>query len=77
MFEPRTPAVASSRAYADSYRTLHEVAERLRNGGPEDVDTLVTDFRLAMDAYRFCQERLDAIRSEIDAELDRMRPEQA
>ena len=71
------PAVASSRAYADAYRTLHEIAERLRNGGPEDVDGLVADFRRAMEAHRFCQDRLDAIRAKIDAEVDRMKPEMA
>ena len=30
-----------------------------------------------MEAYRFCQERLEAIRMEIDAELDRLKPEAA
>ena len=68
-------AVASSRQYADNYRILHEVAERLRNGGPDDVDGLVADFRRAMQAYKFCQGRLDAIRAEIDAEVDRLKPE--
>ena len=72
-----TTAVASSRSYADAYRTLLEVAERLRNGGVEDVDTLVEDFRRGMDAYRVCQERLDAIRAEIDHEVDRLKPEAA
>lgn len=77
MTDTRKPAVASSRAYADNYRILHDVAERLRNGGPDDVDGLVADFRKAMEAYRFCQERLDAIRAEIDAEVDRLKPEMA
>lgn len=72
-----TTAVASTRQYAEAYRVLLEVAERLRNGGPEDVDTLVADFRRGMDAYRFCQERLDAIRAEIDQEVDRLKPEAA
>jgi len=77
MSDTRTPAVASTRAYAEAYRKLTDVAERLRKGGPDDVDTLVQDFRSAMEAYRFCQERLDAIRTEIDAELDRLKPEAA
>ncbi len=72
-----TTAVASTRQYAEAYRVLLEVAERLRNGGPEDVDTLVADFRRGMDAYHFCQERLDAIRAEIDQEVDRLKPEAA
>lgn len=71
------PAVASTRRYADAYRTLLEVADRLRKGGPEDVDSLVEDFRTGMDAYRICQERLDAIRAEIDQEVDRLKPEAA
>lgn len=77
MTENRKPAVAPSRTYAEAYRTLHEIAERLRKGGPEDVDTLVADFRRAMEAHSFCQARLDAIRAEIDAETDRLKPEMA
>ena len=72
-----TTAVASTRQYADAYRILLEVAERLRNGGPEDVDTLLEDFRRGMDAYRFCRDRLDAIRAEIDGEVARLKPEAA
>ena len=72
-----TTAVASTRQYADNYRILLEVAERLRKGGAEDVDTLVGDFRRGMDAYRSCQERLDAIRAEVDQEVDRIKPEAA
>ena len=30
-----------------------------------------------MEAHRFCQDRLDAIRAEIDAEVDRLKPEMA
>lgn len=77
MTQSRTPAVASSGLYAANYQILSQVAERLRNGGPDDVDGLVADFRHAMDAYRICQERLDAIRAEIDAEVDRLKPEPA
>lgn len=76
MTQQRQPAVASTRAYADNYTILAEVAERLRNGGPDDVDGLVEDFRRAMTAYRICQDRLDAIRAEIDTEVDRIKPDQ-
>ncbi len=51
---------------------LHDVAERLRNGGPEDIDSLVADFRRAMQAYQVCHKRLETIRREIDAEVDRI-----
>ena len=77
MSDKTKPAVASSQSYAEAHRTIHEVAERLRNGGPEDVDSLVANFRRAMEAHRFCQNRLDAIRAEIDAEVDRLKPEMA
>jgi exodeoxyribonuclease VII small subunit len=77
MNDIRKTAVGSTHAYAEAYRKLTEIAERLRKGGPDNVDTLVADFRSAMESYRFCQERLDAIRTEIDAELDRLKPEAA
>ena len=70
-------AVASTHAYAETYRKLTETAERLRKGGPDNVDTLVADFRSVIKGYHFCQERLDAIRTEIDAELDRMKRQAA
>lgn len=65
--------IASSRLYAENYAILHEVAERLRTGGPDDIDSLVADFRRAMQAYRVCHERLVTIRREIDAEVDRIK----
>ena len=70
--QQRQPALASSGVYAANYAILHEVAAKLRNGEPADVDTLASDFRRAMAAHRACQDRLDAIRSEIDAEVDRL-----
>jgi exonuclease VII small subunit len=65
--------IASSRVYAENYAILHEVAERLRNGGPDDIDSLVADFRRAMQAYKICHGRLETIRHEIDAEVDRIK----
>ena len=62
--------VASSRVYAENYAILQQTAERLRNGGPEDIDTLAADFRRAMQAFNICHERLETIRREIDAEVD-------
>lgn len=74
MSEQQTkPQIASSRLYAENYAVLHEVAERLRNGGPEDIDGLVADFRRAMQAYKVCHDRLETIRREIDAEVDRIK----
>ncbi len=70
--ETPNPPIASSRLYAENYAVLHQVAERLRNGGPEDIDSLVADFRRAMQAYQVCHERLETIRREIDAEVDRI-----
>jgi exonuclease VII small subunit len=70
--KPKSP-IASSRVYAENYEILHEVADRLRNGGPDDIDSLVFDFRRAMAAYKTCHERLETIRREIDAEVDRIK----
>ena len=71
------PKAVAAGLYAENYKILNDVAERLRTGGPGDVDGLVADFRRAMDAYRICQDRLDAIRAEIDTEVDRLKPEMA
>ena len=65
--------IASSRLYAENYAILHDVAERLRIGGPDDIDSLVVDFRRAMQAYGVCRDRLETIRREIDAEVDRIK----
>jgi exonuclease VII small subunit len=56
--------------YSEAYATLKAVADRLRNGGPADVDGLVEAFRTAKQAYLTCRERLEQIRREIEDELD-------
>jgi exonuclease VII small subunit len=58
-------------SYAENYAILKGIAEKLRNAGPANIDTLIEDFRRARTAYGFCRERLDAIRDEIEAEIDR------
>jgi hypothetical protein len=65
--------IAPSHVYAENYAILQKTAERLRNGGPDDIDTLAADFRRAMQAFKICQDRLDTIRREIDAEVDRIK----
>lgn len=63
-----------SRVYAEDYAVLHEVvAERLRIGGPEDIDSPVAEFRRALQAYKVFHDRLETIRREIDAEVDRIK----
>jgi exonuclease VII small subunit len=73
MLEQKPKSPIASRVYAENYAILHEVADRLRNGGPDDMDSLVSDFRRAMAAYKTCHERLETIRREIDAEVDRIK----
>jgi len=54
--------------YADAYATLHDIAEKLRHAGPDDLDTLIQDYRHAMAAYRICADRIALIRQELDIE---------
>jgi exodeoxyribonuclease VII small subunit len=65
------PAVVD---YAASYRRLQEIVDRLKRGGPGDIDTLVESFRAGVAAYEACKGRLDAIRAEIDSEIARLAP---
>ena len=65
-----TAAPASTETYAAAYARLTAIAERLKGAGATDVDTLVQDLRAARMAYSTCKSRLDAIRREVDAEVE-------
>lgn len=60
--------------YAANYKELQEIVERLKRGGPGDIDGLAENFRAGVAAYEACRSRLDAIRSEIDGEIARLAP---
>jgi exonuclease VII small subunit len=69
---------ASTQTYAAQYQILRETAERLRTGGPEDIDGLLKDFRRATEAYDYCRARIEQIQAELDTEIARSRqPEPA
>ena len=51
-----------------------EIVERLKRGGPGDIDGLVGNFRAGVAAYEACRHRLDAVRAEIDSEIARLAP---
>jgi exonuclease VII small subunit len=57
--------------YNLSYAKLNRAAERLRNGGPDDIDTLMETFKEGREGYAECRERLDEIRREIESEIAR------
>lgn len=61
--------------YAAHYKVLQGVVERLKRGGPGDIEGLADDFRRGVAAYDACRSRLDAIRLEIDREISRLSPE--
>lgn len=65
-----TAAPASTETYATAYARLNAIAERLKGGAATDVDTLVQDLRAARTAYATCKSRLDAIRREVDVEVE-------
>ena len=65
-----TTVAKPTTSYATSYATLAGIAERLKGAGTAaGIDTLAEDVRAARLAYAACRGRLDAIRTEIDAEL--------
>ena len=73
-----TNHTATTQTYAAQYQILRETAERLRTGGPEDIDRLLEDFRAATKAYEFCRARIEQIQAELDTEMNRGRqPEPA
>ncbi|WP_414476489.1 exodeoxyribonuclease VII small subunit [Microvirga sp. M2] len=50
---------------------LQAIADRLRSGGPTDIDTLLEDTRRAMESYEICRTRLEAVRAELNAQISR------
>jgi exonuclease VII small subunit len=65
--------LATTQTYAAQYQILRETAERLRTGGPEDIDRLLEDFRTATKAYEYCRARIEQIQAELDTEMNRSR----
>ncbi|MBM0204253.1 exodeoxyribonuclease VII small subunit [Micromonospora sp. STR1s_5] len=60
--------------YSENYAILKRIADQFREGGPEDIDTLVESFKEARAAYKACRERLIAIKDEIEAEIRTVAP---
>jgi hypothetical protein len=65
-----TPSVTTG-LYAKHYNILQTISDRLRSGGPADVDALLEDTRRAMESYEICRTRLDAVRAELNAQIGR------
>ena len=66
-----TAAPATTESYAVAYAKLTAIAEKLKGAGAmTDLETLVRDLREARAAHTFCKSRLDAIRREVDAEVE-------
>ena len=57
--------------YTKHYNILQTIADRLRGGGPTDVDALLEDTRQAIESYEICRTRLDAVRAELNAQIGR------
>ncbi len=67
----KTATPASTETYASAYARLSQIAERLKTAGTSaNVDSIVEDLRAARIAYSICKARLDAIRREVDAEIE-------
>ena len=57
--------------YAKHYAILQTIADRLRSSGPADIDTLLEDTHRAMESYEICRSRLEAIRTELNVQINR------
>ncbi len=67
----KTNAPASTETYAAAYNRLAAIAEKLRGtGATANLDGIVDDLRAARAAHAICKSRLDAIRREVDAEVE-------
>lgn len=67
--KPNAPA--STETYASAYTRLASIAEKLRStGATANLDSIVDDLRAARAAQAICKARLDAIRREVDAEVE-------
>ena len=67
----KTSTPATTESYAAAYSRLTAIASKLTAAGTTaSVDDLVCDLRLARAAYATCKARLDAIRAEVDAEIE-------
>jgi len=71
MHNSETTQPLTTGLYAKHYATLQAIAERLRSSGPADIDTLLEDTRRAMESYEICRTRLDAVRTELNAQVNR------
>ena len=64
-------AINSTETYAAAYARLSQIAENLKTAGSAaSIDTIVENLRAARAAYATCKLRLDAIRREVDAEVE-------
>ena len=62
---------AATETYASAYARLSAIADKLRSGGQAaGVGEIVDQLRAARAAHATCKARLDAIRREVDAELE-------
>ena len=68
---PTTTTPAATETYAAAYARLSAIAEKLRTAGATaNVDDLVSDLHMARSAAAICRARLEAIRREVDAEVE-------
>jgi hypothetical protein len=71
MHNAESTSSATTGLYAKHYNILQTIADRLRSGGPADVDALLEDTHRAMESYEICRTRLDAVRAELNAQIGR------
>lgn len=67
----KTNAPASTETYAAAYARLAAIAEKLKGAGATaNLDEIVDDLRNARGIHAILKARLEAIRREVDAEVE-------
>ncbi|MGJ3702669.1 exodeoxyribonuclease VII small subunit [Variovorax sp. AFSI2.2] len=60
----------TQRTFKDAYGVLQKHAETLRDQAEPNIDDLLTIVTESVDAYKVCQERIDAVEAALKAALD-------
>ena len=67
----RNAIPAATETYAAAYARLVSIAEKLKGAGATaSLDSIVDDLRSAREIHAVLRARLDAIRREVDAEVE-------
>ena len=59
-------AAEATLTFKTNYDTLRSIAEKMRTQQEPDIDTLVEQVDISLNAYRICKDRLDTVKKMLD-----------